>query len=201
MEYTLKTRVGRPPGGRSKVIAVAKTAVIVVDLVNDFVSGAFGSDSAKSVSVRIGDFMKSLPDGVDRVFTLDTHIRDDPEFRVWGEHCLMGTWGSKQVDNLADIGGYRITKRHFDAFYDTDLDGYLRAKSIGTLYILGISTDICVLHTAAGAFFRYYNISVISDLCAAISPERHLEALSFMERNYGCRILNSKEALEELNNA
>ncbi len=180
---------------------MSKSAVIVVDLVNDFVSGVFGSESAANVSKRIEYFMKSLPGNLTRVFTLDSHIEDDPEFKVWGEHCLMGTWGSKQVDNLEDIEGYRITKRHFDAFYDTDLDGYLRAKSIDKLYILGISTDICVLHTAAGAFFRYYDTSVISDLCAAISPERHLEALSFMERNYGSRILNSKEALEELNNA
>lgn len=180
---------------------MGKPAVIVVDLVNDFVTGVFGSDSASRVSVKIENFLNSLSEDITTVFTLDSHIKDDPEFRVWGEHCLIDTWGSKQVDNLSDIEGYRITKRHFDAFYDTDLDGYLRAKSIDTLYILGISTDICVLHTVAGAFFRYYNIGVISDLCAAISPERHLEALSFMERNYGCRILNSKEALEELNNA
>lgn len=173
-------------------------AVIIVDLVNDFVSGIFGSDRAKRVADETGHFLEKLKPDAEVVFTLDTHIPEDPEFKVWGEHCLIDTWGSKQVDSLADFPGYRITKRHFDAFYDTDLDGYLRAKGIDTLYVLGISTDICVLHTVGGAFFRYYNINVVSDLSAAISQERHLEALAFMERNYGCRILTKEKALEEI---
>ncbi len=176
-------------------------AVIIVDLVNDFVSGVFGSERAKQVALDIERFLKSLDEQTMKIFTLDTHIQDDPEFKVWGEHCLIDTWGSRQVDNLAGIDGYRIRKRHFDAFHDTDLDGYLRARSVDTLYLLGISTDICVQHTAAGAYFRYYNTCIVSDLSAAISPERHLDALSFMERNYGFRILDSNKALEEINNA
>ena len=175
-----------------------KSALLVVDIVNDFVSGIFGSENSTEVSIRISDFLRLANGKADVIFTLDTHIPNDPEFKVWGEHCLIGTWGSQQVDSLKGVPGYRITKRHFDAFHDTDLDGYLRANGIGSLYIFGISTDICVLHTAAGAFFRYYDINVISDLCGSISPERHLEALAFMKRNYGARILTSKEALEEI---
>ncbi len=175
-----------------------KQAVLVVDIVNDFVSGIFGSEKSIEVSSRIGSFLRTLENNTEVIFTLDTHIPNDPEFKVWGEHCIMGTWGSQQVDLLKEIPGYRITKRHFDAFHDTDLEGYLRANGIEKLYIFGISTDICVQHTVAGAYFRYYDINVISDLCASMSPERHIEALSFMKRNYGARILTSKEALEEI---
>lgn len=175
-----------------------KSAVIVVDIVNDFVSGIFGSERSIEVARRVGDFLSSLKNRVETIFTLDTHIPDDPEFKVWGEHCLIDTWGSQQVDALKNTTGYRITKRHFDAFHDTDLDGFLRAREIRRLYIFGISTDICVQHTVAGAFFRYYELNVISDLCSSILPERHHESLSFMARNYGARILTSKQALEEL---
>lgn len=175
-----------------------KSAILVVDLVNDFVTGKFGSEEALNVAARTMEFLGRVGSGVDIIFTLDTHIPDDPEFKVWGEHCVIGTWGSQQVAGLAGIHGYRITKRHYDAFHDTDLDGYLRARGVGRLYISGISTDICVLHTVAGAFYRYYEITVIDDLCAAISAERHLDAISFMERNYGCRFLESRKVLEEL---
>ncbi len=175
-----------------------KSALIVVDIVNDFVSGILGSEKSTEVSIRIADFLRVVGGKSDVIFTLDTHIPNDPEFKVWGEHCIIGTWGSQQVDSLKELPGYRITKRHFDAFYDTDLDGYLRANGIERLYIFGISTDICVQHTAAGAFFRYYGLNIISDLCSSISPEKHLEALSFMKRNYGARILTSKEALGEI---
>ncbi len=177
---------------------VMKSAVLVIDIVNDFVSGIFGSENSVAVSGKIATFLKKLEGKAEIVFTLDTHIPNDPEFKVWGEHCIMGTWGCQQVDSLKNILGYRITKRHFDAFHDTDLDGYLRALGIGTLYVFGISTDICVQHTVAGAFYRYYELNVISDLCGAISPDRHLEAISSMKRNYGARLLTSAEALEEL---
>ncbi len=175
-----------------------KSAVLVVDIVNDFVSGIFGSENSVAVSARIATFLKKLEGKAEIIFTLDTHIPNDPEFKVWGEHCIIGTWGCQQVDSLKNIRGYRITKRHFDAFHETDLDGYLRALGIGRLYVFGISTDICVQHTVAGAFYRYYDLNVISDLCGAISPDTNLEAISFMKRNYGARILTSVEALEEL---
>lgn len=175
-----------------------KAAVIVVDLQNDFVTGKFGSEQAVEISKKTEKFLDSLGNKAEVIFTLDNHIPDDPEFKVWGEHCVMGTWGSKQIENLLNKPGYRITERHYDGFYDTDLDGYLRAKGIDTLYITGISTDICVLHTAGGAFSRYYNINVISDLCAAIDPERHSEAISYMERNYGVRTITMEDALGEI---
>lgn len=177
---------------------MVKNAVIVVDIVNDFVSGIFGSDNSIEVASRIAGFLEALGERAEVIFTLDTHIPDDPEFKVWGEHCLIGTWGSQQVDSLKMFQGYRITKRHFDAFHDTDLDGYLRARGIEKLYIFGISTDLCVQHTVAGAYFRYYGINVISDLCGSISPERHHEAISYMSRNYGARLLSSGKALEEI---
>lgn len=175
-----------------------KKAVLVIDIVNDFVSGIFGSNNSVEVSGRIADFLKKIDGRVEVIFTLDTHIPNDPEFKVWGEHCIMGTWGCQQTDSLKSVNGYRITKRHFDAFYETDLDGYLRALGIESLFIFGISTDLCVQHTVAGAFFRYYDLNVISDLCGSISPERNIEAISYMKRNYGARILTSAEALEEI---
>ena len=60
----------------------------------------------------------------------------DHEFRVifnmiilceyYRNHALHGTWGSEIVDDLKEFPDYIINKRHFDAFYDTDLDSLLR---------------------------------------------------------------------------
>jgi nicotinamidase-related amidase len=176
-----------------------KSALIIVDMVNDFVTGKFGSKGAVEVLKRLPRIINNAEGKMEVVFTLDTHISDDPEFKVWGEHCLMGTRASELAPELEGFAGYRIRKRHYDAFFDTDLDGFLRARGVSILFICGVSTDICVQHTVSGAFFRNYEINVIKNLCAAIDPKRHEESLSFMERNYHAKLINDSELLVEVN--
>ncbi|MGC8506263.1 MAG: cysteine hydrolase family protein [Thermoplasmata archaeon] len=175
-----------------------KPAVIVVDLVNDFVSGVFGSKRSEDVSRKAAAFLDGIEGLVPVVFTMDTHIKNDPEFRVWGEHCLEGTWGSEISPDLNHVKAHRIRKRHYDSFYDSDLDGLLRSWGVNDLYIFGISTDICVQHTVAGAFFRNYPVRVIGDLCASIDVSKHQSALEFMKTNYGAMIISSEEASDEI---
>ncbi len=172
-----------------------KRAFIVVDLVNDFVNGRFGSEEAVKVAEKAAELLGKISGKEEVIFTLDTHIPNDPEFRIWGEHCLMGTEGSELYPSLEGIAGYRIRKRHYDAFFQTDLDGYLRARDIRDLVIFGISSDICVLHTCAGAFFNNYRAVVVEDLCAAIDREHHNEAMKFIERNYGFKLVESRSLL------
>ncbi len=168
-----------------------KRAFIAVDLVNDFVTGRFGSAKAVQVAERAAELLGKISGREEIIFTLDTHIPNDPEFRVWGEHCLIGTEQSELYPPLEGIVGYRIRKRHYDAFFQTDLDGYLRARDITDLVIFGISSDICVQHTCAGAFFNNYRAVVVEDLCAAIDQGHHLEAMKFIQRNYGFQAVDS----------
>lgn len=173
-------------------------AWVIVDLVNDFVTGKFGSDHAKAVASKTQDTIKKLGGKITIIFTQDTHIPDDPEFKVWGEHCLMGTEGCELVDELKDVEGFKVRKRHFDSFYDSDLDGLLSAKSVKKIYISGISTDICVLHTASGAFHRYYEATIVEDLCASIDPRNHELAIKNMQKNYGFKVIGSEKFIEEV---
>jgi len=175
-----------------------KSALVIVDLVNDFVSGVFGNERAQRTAKKTSVFLEKINDSVPVIFTLDTHLENDPEFAVWGRHCVSGTKGCMLVDGLTGLRGNRITKRHFDSFFDSDLDGVLRAYGISHVYLTGISTDICVLHTAAGAFFRNYSVSVISDLCSSIEEENHDTALNNMKKNYGAKIITADVALREI---
>ncbi len=177
---------------------VDRSAWIIIDLVNDFVTGKFGSESAVQVASKTRSVMENSGDRLIRIFTLDTHIPNDPEFAVWGEHCLIGTRASELDPSLEHYDGYRIRKRRYDAFLETDLDAYLRANCVNTLYLSGVSTDICVMHTAAGAFFRYYRTAVIEDLCASIDSKSHSTAIELMKRLYGTRIIRSDEFLKEV---
>ncbi|MGP6220802.1 cysteine hydrolase family protein [Caldiplasma sukawensis] len=167
-------------------------AFIVVDLVNDFVKGKFGSSEAVKIAEKAYKFLKSRENEELIIFTMDSHIKDDPEFKVWGEHCLENTEGSELYGSLNEIKGFKIKKRHYDSFYDSDLDGILRAHNINDVFIFGISTDICVMHTVSGAFFRYYKITVIEDLCAAINGEISERAINEMKRLYGISVVRTE---------
>lgn len=185
-------RIGETVQGRPQ------RAIVVVDMVNDFITGVFGSAYAKDMVERSAPVLAKMQQNNEIVFTMDTHLKADPEFKVWGEHCVAGTEGSLLYRVLEGIKGHRIRKRHFDSFHDSDLDGLLRALNITEIYLCGISTDICVLHTAAGAYFRYYGITVVKDMCASIDPKNHEDALQFMKRNYGARIIDSEEMIREV---
>lgn len=176
----------------------SNSCIVVVDMVNDFVRGKFGGKDKEQLAQRMRSLLNGLSGRFPIIFTMDTHISNDPEFRVWGEHCLENSWGSEICDELSDIGGYRIRKRHYDAFYDTDLDGYIRARKFENLIFMGVSTDICVLHTVSGAFHRYYSTTVVEDMCLAIDRQRHNEAISFMQRNYGAEIIMSDKLKGEV---
>lgn len=168
-------------------------ALIVVDLVGDFVDGKFGSDEAVKIANQTRETVSKLYEKMEIVMTRDAHIVNDPEFKVWGQHCLDGTKGSELYGDLSRYASRIIPKRHYDAFFDSDLDGYLRARGVKELYISGISTDICVEHTVAGAFFRGYDIGLIEDLCTSIEPKNHKDAVERMKSIYGVKVILQRE--------
>lgn len=174
------------------------SAWVIVDLVNDFVTGKFGSESAVKVVESTTDILSKTGDKLLTVFTLDSHVPEDPEFKVWGEHCLTGTWGAELDDRLKPYYTYGIRKRRYDAFLETDLDAYLRMHDIKKVYISGVATEVCVIHTVAGAFFRYYDVSVIEDLCASISESGHDTALEQMQKYYGTKIISASQFEKEV---
>ena len=70
-----------------------------------------------------------------------------------------------------------ITKRHWGAFYGTELDLQLRRRAIGCIVLGGIATNIGVESTARSAAEHGYELVVPEDLCSGISAEVH--AFSF----------------------
>jgi nicotinamidase-related amidase len=70
-----------------------------------------------------------------------------------------------------------ITKRHWGAFYGTELDLQLRRRGIRTIVLAGIATNIGVESTARSAAEHGYELVIPEDLCACVSAESH--AFSF----------------------
>jgi len=177
-----------------------KTAVIVIDMINDFVSGVFQSDRATKIIPSIKtllDYARKLKTPV--VYATDAHLLSvDPEFDVWGSHAVVGTWGAEVVDELKpEKGDFRVFKRKYSAFQGTDLDQLLRELKIDTVILTGVVTDICIQHTAADAFFRGYKIIVPKDGVEAVDTPTQEAAIKYLRKTYGCEITTTRDLLKK----
>ena len=114
-------------------------------------------------------------------------------------NCLEGTESARTIAALAPRPDEPvIRKRWYDGFAGTELDGFLRARSVSSLVISGTMTDICVLSTVVGAFNREYRITVVEDGVATLWPEIQRATLDIVGRAFG-RVVSSKHVLETLN--
>lgn len=179
-ELTIESRVA---------VAPAATALVVVDMQNDFVDpgGSLcvaGAAATVPAIAHLRDLARAH--GMLVVYTQDWHSEDDPEFAIWGRHAVGGTWGAEIVPALAP--GPRdlvVHKLRYDAFYDTPLEHELRRRGIDTLIITGTVTNICVLHTAGSAALRWFRVIVPVDAVSALTEfdqRAALRQLTFLYR-------------------
>ena len=165
----------------------ARTALVVVDMQNDFVKegGTLVVPDAQATIPKV----KSLLDfargsGMKVIFTQDTHEEGDPEWEIWPEHVRKGSWGWEIVDELRPLEGELVlNKVRYDAFYGTHLDHFLRIWGIGTLVICGTVANICVHYTAASAALRWFEVVIPKDATSALDPfdlEASLRQTSFL---------------------
>jgi nicotinamidase-related amidase len=177
-----------------------KTAVIVVDMINDFVTGALKNERASRIIPniqRLLDFArkKELP----VIYTNDTHLPGiDEEFEVWPQHALVGSRGAEVIGELKPMEeDYVIQKRRYSAFFGTYLDLLLRELKVDTLVLVGLVTNVCIQNTAADAFFRGYRVMVPEDCVESVDEEAHKAGIEYMKTIYGCKITNVDEVMRK----
>ncbi len=168
--------------------------ILVLDMITDFVYGTLASEGAEKIVPELEELLRAARENEHTIiFCRDSHSNSDPEIHLWGEHAMAGEEGSQVIPELSEYHELDVTKRYYDAFYETDLHKVLKENSIDTVVLTGVSTDICVLHTAAGAFFRGLDVIIVSDCTASLGADRHESALEYMENMYGADIVESKE--------
>jgi nicotinamidase-related amidase len=164
-----------------------KTALVVVDMQNDFVKegGTLVVPDAEATIPKMQGLLDlARGSGMKVVFTQDTHTDGDPEWEIWPEHVREGSWGWEIVEELAPREDELVIRKvRYDAFYGTHLDHYLRVWDVDTLVICGTVANICVHYTAASAALRWFEVVVPRDATSALDPfdlEASLRQTSFL---------------------
>jgi nicotinamidase-related amidase len=150
----------------------SRTALIVVDMQNDFVKpgGALVVADAERTISRIAHLLAfARESGMKVAFSQDTHDEGDLEWEIWGEHARRGTWGWRIVDELAPRDDELVVQKvRYDAFYGTNLEHFLRVWRVDALVICGTLANICVHYTAASAGLRWFDVIIPRDAISAL---------------------------------
>ncbi|GEM87793.1 cysteine hydrolase family protein [Meiothermus granaticius] len=164
-----------------------ETAVIVVDMQNDFVEpeGALFVPEAPATVANIQRLLeRARVAGVKIVYTQDWHPEGDPEFTIWPRHAVQGTWGAQIIAPLKPRPEDTVLQKvRYDGFYGTPLEHLLHLWGIQHVVIVGTVANICVLHTAGSAALRWYKVVLPEDGTSALTPfdqESTLRQVTFL---------------------
>jgi nicotinamidase-related amidase len=189
---------------RQSNLSDERVAILVNDMLNDFIKGALRSDRASKIISSIKDLISvARTKGIPIFYCNDEHIENDPELKIWGPHSMKGTEGSQVIPELKpDQHDHIVPKRFYGAFDLTSLDALLKEsytrRGVTTLIMTGIHTHICIKHTSYGAFIRGYNIIIPEDAVNAFTKEDHESGLSYIKNNYGAQIMQTSEIVRNL---
>ncbi len=183
----------------------ARHAILVLDMLNDFVDGKLKCPRAKRIVPNIKTLLDAAhKKGVPVFFCNDEHLPIDTyEMKLWGPHAMKGTKGAQVIEELAPAKtDYVIPKRTYSAFDGTGLDkalkGVYEGKGADTVIITGLHTNICDRHTAYDAFVRGLNIVVAEDGVDAFSKKEHVSGLDYMKRMYGVNVKKVSQITKRL---
>jgi nicotinamidase-related amidase len=171
-------------------------AILVVDMLRGFVEEGhplYCGPAARAIVPKIAALLdRGVARGDAIVFVADNHDPDDAEFRVFPRHCVRGTPEAGVIPELAAFPGRLVPKTRYSAFFGTDLDQVLRALAPDKLIVVGVCTDICVLHTVADARNRDYEVEVPADCVASFDQAAHEFALRHMAKILSARVTEAR---------
>ncbi|HET7479431.1 MAG TPA: isochorismatase family cysteine hydrolase [Rubrobacteraceae bacterium] len=178
-----------------------RAAILVIDMLEDFVYGGLRCERADGILEPLGRLLgRARAAGTPVIFSNDAHLPEiDHEFEVWGPHAVAGTPGAEVIGALApEDEDYIVPKRRYSGFYGTDLEMLLGELGVDTVVLTGLHTNICVRHTAADAFYRGYKVVVPADAVEAFTEEDQTGGLEYLEKVYGAELTSVDALLERI---
>lgn len=161
--------------------------LLVIDMQNDFIDGALGTKEAVAIVPNVKAKIEQFEGTV--LFTRDTHetyyLETQEGKNLPVEHCIRGTEGWQIRPELEALRKTEAIDK--ETFGSSDLGGVLldlnEEEEIGSITLIGLCTDICVISNAmiAKAFLPEVPILVDAACCAGVSPATHENALNAME--------------------
>ena len=163
--------------------------LVVVDMQNDFIDGALGTQEAVAIVPKVIEKIKNFKGQV--FYTRDTHdenyLQTQEGSNLPVEHCIMNTRGWELQDDIKALAAQRHSMIFDKPVFGSMglagcLNGIQKLAHIDEIELVGLCTDICVISNAMilKSVLPDTKISVDSTCCAGVTPESHDNALKAM---------------------
>ena len=189
--------------GLSEIVEPAHTAVLVIDMQNDFCAPGghtevnLGKDVADCQAAvapierlvasarRAGAPVVWIKADYDRAY-LSPPIHARQVARGIAEaYCVSGTWGAAFYRVSPEEGDLVIEKHRHSAFIGTPLDRVLRDRGIRTVVVAGVQTHVCVESSLRDASARGYYVVVPGDCVGSFDRDLHDKTLRCVAMHFG----------------
>jgi nicotinamidase/pyrazinamidase len=173
-----------------------KTAFFDVDTQLDFMypAGALYTSGAEAIVPQLRELTQFAgANGIPLISTADAHSENDPEFREWKPHCVIGTTGQQKLavsflkdplvlttapDGLtkieADVASTSqilIQKQKIDCFTNPNLKPLLKLLQFERFLVYGVLTEFCVRFTLFGLLEMGFRVEAVTDAIRSLDPE------------------------------
>lgn len=173
----------------SEIAYDAETALVVVDVQNDFASpdgNLYVAGGEQVVPVINAEIERVRAAGGHAAYTADWHPEHTPHFAkdggIWPDHCVAGTMGAefhpdlvldgpivrKGVHGEDGYSGFTTRDPQTQETTPTELEGLLRERGIRRVVVCGLATDYCVVSTALDALTAGFSVDVRTDAIRAV---------------------------------
>lgn len=191
-----------------------KTVYFDVDTQIDFVypAGAFYVPGASALIRRIAALNHfAASQGMPLVSTMDAHAENDPEFRQYPHHCVVGTaaQGKPQITLLdkrvtvpsaatrvvlGDAQQVLLEKQTIDCFTNANLTTLLEQWNAGRYVVYGVVTEICVRKALDGLLATGKEVVLVRDAVQSIDGTASEEMIATM-RGQGLKVAVASEVM------
>lgn len=179
-----------------------KTVFFDVDTQIDFMypAGSFYVPGASAFIRRIAALNHfAASQGMPLISTMDAHSENDPEFRNYPHHCVVGTTGQLKpqitmldkritVPNvpvkltLGDAQQILLEKQTIDCFTNVNIAGLLEQWNAGRYIVYGVVTEICVRKALEGLLATGKEVVLVQDAVQSIDGRASAEMVGEMQR-------------------
>ena len=183
------------------ILNPATTAVVVVDMQNDFCSPE-GATAKTGRSVQASnDMLPRLKSFLEEARSRKVHVAficvnntTYTSSEAWAYrasetprygNCREGTWGAELYQLEAKPGEPIVVKHRNSGFFGTRLDLILRAWKTETVIVVGCATNVSVEATARDVVQHDYNLVLLDDCTAAYEQHAHDATLYNLRTFYG----------------
>ncbi len=123
-----------------------------------------------------------------------------PHMRKLLSSCsnYVGSREHEILDELKPLPGEHVVRKtSVGAFASTAIDSLLRSLGVDQLYMVGVSTNMCVETTAREAADRGFQVTLVEDSCGTTFEELHHVTMRNFQRLFG-RVVSTEQALQEV---